>query len=105
MSVDGGIEPTQGGGSGSRARMAYVELRRSARSTRLAAGSLSCNRCDAPVAIGTRPISVTDGLTCPFCGHHAAAQEFLSLALPTRPARVVVRVMPRSNSIKRSSSP
>jgi hypothetical protein len=92
MSADREIGPFQSGRPGAHTRAAQVEFRRSVRSTRLASGTLACGRCDAPVAPGTGPISVTDPLTCPFCGHDAPARDFLSLALPTRPARVVVRV-------------
>jgi hypothetical protein len=38
-------------------------------------------------------MSATDPLTCPFCGHGATVRDFLSLAAPTRPARVEVRVV------------
>jgi hypothetical protein len=37
-------------------------------------------------------MSATDPLICPFCGHRATVRDFLSLAVPTRPARVEVRV-------------
>jgi hypothetical protein len=66
--------------------------RRAVRRTRLAAGTLACSRCDAPVAIGPDPVSIVDRLTCPYCLHRGPVRDFLSLALPTRPARVVVRV-------------
>jgi hypothetical protein len=36
------------------------------------------------------PVSATDTLTCPYCSHSAPARDFLSLALPTRPASVGV---------------
>ena len=61
-------------------------------SQRLATGTLACPRCDAPLAL-PGPRSPADGLVCPYCLHAAAAREFLSLAQPTRPARVVVRVV------------
>jgi hypothetical protein len=61
-------------------------------SGRLGAGTLACGRCDAPVAIGADPLSVAERLTCPFCHNCAPLRDFLSLASPTRPARVVVRV-------------
>ena len=67
------------------------EVRYRARSNRLAAGTLACPRCDAPVA-PARPLSPTEVIACPFCGHRGAVRAFLSLAPPTRPARVVVRV-------------
>ena len=37
-------------------------------------------------------MSVSAELTCPFCQNSGPMRDFLSLALPTRPARVVVRV-------------
>ena len=71
---------------------AFHEERRDARGDRLAAGSLACPRCDAPVAIGTEPCTPAAATVCPFCGHGAPLRDFLSLAQPTRPARVIVRV-------------
>jgi hypothetical protein len=74
-------------------RFSYEEKRRSIRTgDRLAAGSLACPRCDAPVAIGPGAVAITATLVCPYCGERGPVREFLSLALPTRPARVVVRV-------------
>ncbi len=70
----------------------HEEIRRAARATRLAAGTLACARCDAPVAIGAPAVRLADQLMCPFCHHQAPVRDFLSLASPTRPARVVVRV-------------
>jgi hypothetical protein len=67
------------------------EYRFRARSSRVATGTLACPRCDAPVA-PARPLSPADRIACPFCTHAGAAREFLSLARPTRPARVVVRL-------------
>ncbi|HEX4009482.1 MAG TPA: hypothetical protein VHX62_05720 [Solirubrobacteraceae bacterium] len=98
MSVFGGIgQPrrdgpfSQTGSSGPR-----EEVRRPARSTQLATGTLACARCDAPVAVGPVPRTLTDELTCPFCDHRGPVRDFLSLAPPTRPARVVVRIaLPR----------
>jgi hypothetical protein len=78
-----------------RVSMGYRELRRSVRSTRLGTGTLACSRCDAPVAIGPGGLSPGDWLSCPYCRHEAPLRDFLSLAAPTRPARVVVRVAPR----------
>ena len=77
---------------------AHEQERRTARSGRLGTGTLACNRCDAPVAIGTGPVSPTDALTCPFCSHRATVRDFLSLAAPTRPARVQVLVALRNYS-------
>jgi hypothetical protein len=68
------------------------EERRVARSSHLASGTLACPACDAPVA----PDGVmlpADALGCPYCGHGGAVRDFLSLAAPTRPARVTVRVV------------
>jgi hypothetical protein len=68
------------------------EHRRTVAAGRLGTGTLACPRCDAPVAppdAGLRPAA---RLGCPFCGHAAAARDFLSLAAPARPARVAVLV-------------
>jgi hypothetical protein len=66
------------------------------RSTRLGSGTLACPHCDAPVALAAGPAAPADPLACPFCGHAAALRDFLSLAPPTRPARVEVRVVERA---------
>lgn len=71
----------------------HVEERRSIRSTLLGTGTLACGRCDAPIAIGADRLRVDDLLSCPFCLHRGPVREFLSLAVPTRPARVAVRVV------------
>jgi hypothetical protein len=71
---------------------AYELERRSTRSDVLCAGTLACARCDAPVAVGAEPLSLSAELMCPFCRHRGPAREFLSLAAPTRAAHVVVRV-------------
>lgn len=69
-----------------------VELRRDRRRDGVvAAGTLACPACDAPVAPGGR-LGLTDPLRCPFCGHAAPVRDFLTLGAPGRPARVVVRV-------------
>jgi len=71
---------------------ALEEIRRATRSRTLAVGSLACERCDAPVALaGTA--SPADPLSCPFCLHEGRVRDFLSLASPPRPARVVVRLI------------
>jgi hypothetical protein len=67
------------------------EEHRLARSGHVATGTLACPRCDVPVALDA-PAAPADPLDCPFCGHAGALREFLSLAAPSRPARVVVRV-------------
>ncbi|HYP48634.1 MAG TPA: hypothetical protein VEQ61_08370 [Thermoleophilaceae bacterium] len=61
-------------------------------SWQLATGTLACPACDAPVLPELGAMSVTDPIACGFCGHGGPAREFLSLAEPTRPTRVVVRV-------------
>jgi hypothetical protein len=83
VSILRGIDDSEDARSGPiiRAGAGQEELRTTTRTRRVAAGSLACGRCDAPVA-----------LTCPFCAHAAPVRDFLSLADPTRPARVVVRV-------------
>jgi uncharacterized paraquat-inducible protein A len=68
--------------------------RRTAPATRLAGGTLACPRCDAPVALAA-PVGPADSLGCPYCAHTAAVRDFLSLAAPSRPARVEVRVVAR----------
>jgi hypothetical protein len=62
------------------------------RSQVLASGTLACPRCDAPVAPGPRPLSPAAPLHCPFCYHGGAVRDFLSLAAPSRPARVEIRI-------------
>jgi hypothetical protein len=68
------------------------ELRRDARFARVAAGTLACPRCDAPVALTEGPLAPADLLGCPYCDHAGFVRDFLSLAAPTRPARVDVRI-------------
>jgi hypothetical protein len=70
----------------------YLEERR-AHAGRLGTGTLACPLCDAPVAPGPAALSPADVLGCPFCHHAGPVREFLSLAPPSRPARVVVRVI------------
>lgn len=71
------------------------EHRQAARSGVLGTGTLACPVCDAPVAPGAGPLAPADPLGCPFCRHAGAVRDFLSLAPPSRPARVEVRVVPR----------
>jgi hypothetical protein len=68
------------------------EERHDARGWRLGGGTLACPRCDAPVAPAPSPLRPADPLGCPYCRHHGAVRDFLSLAEPTRPARVDVFV-------------
>jgi hypothetical protein len=67
----------------------------------LGTGTLACPRCDAPVALGAAFVSPADALGCPYCGHAAVVRDFLSLSQPTRPARVVVRVIRRRRAALR----
>ena len=77
---------------GARTTPVHEERRRAIRSGQIATGTLACPRCDAPVATGPEPLSISAALACPFCAHGGPVREFLSLRTPTRPARVVVRV-------------
>jgi hypothetical protein len=65
------------------------------RTSQLASGTLACPECDAPVLPGDGALSPAAPLACPFCGETGAVRDFLSLAPPSRPARVVVRVRHR----------
>lgn len=80
--------------AGARARFVRSghHLRRDARAAQLCEATLACARCDAPIATGARTLTLTETLVCPFCDHHAPVRDFLSLAIPSRPARVVVRL-------------
>jgi hypothetical protein len=77
---------------GARAQSALEETRKATRSGVLGTGTLACHRCDAPIDPGPDPMPVTASLACPFCNARGPVRDFLSLAIPTRPARVVVRV-------------
>jgi hypothetical protein len=68
------------------------ERRRSEASWQLATGTLACPACDAPVLPSLEAMSPPDPMSCGFCGRAGAVRDFLSLAEPTRPTRVVVRV-------------
>ena len=72
-----------------------VEERRVARSACLAVGTLACPSCDAPVWSANGPLAPADPLGCPFCDHAGAVRDFLSLAGPSRPARVAVLLVTR----------
>jgi hypothetical protein len=71
---------------------AFEYDQRLARGDVLGLGTLACTRCDAPIGIGSEALSPRVTLSCPFCAHSAPLREFLSLAPPTRPTRVLVRV-------------
>ena len=90
-----GSDPIDGGHI--RGLAGEQELRRSVRSSILGAGTLACPQCDAPVSPGDRPLRPMEPVACPYCGHAGAVRDFLSLATPTRPAHVEVRVRPRDS--------
>jgi hypothetical protein len=69
-----------------------IEERRS-RAGRVATGTLACPLCDAPVALAFA--GPADPLGCPYCDHRGSVRDFLSLAAPSRPARVAVRIVSR----------
>ena len=79
-------------GTGARFVRQSAHLRRDIRTATLCEGTLACARCDAPVAAGGQALTMTTELVCPFCAHRGPVRDFLSLAAPTRPARVVVRI-------------
>jgi len=83
------------------ARADWREERHAARPWRLGPATLACPRCDAPVALGGRAVKFSEQLDCPFCRHTAALRDFLSLALPARPARVEIRMVPRVRAARR----
>jgi hypothetical protein len=77
-----------------RSRLAGTEeIRHFTRGARLGSGTLACPRCDVPVALAGGRASPAEPLDCPFCGHYGAVRDFLSLAAPSRPAHVEVRVV------------
>lgn len=69
---------------------------RTSTSSVLAVATLACPDCDAPIAPPPFPLSPADPIGCGFCEHSGAVRDFLSLAPPARPARVVVRVTHRA---------
>lgn len=68
------------------------EIRRVGREAPVAAGTLACPACDAPVGLAGRPLAPRDPLTCGFCAHAGRVRDFLALGEPTRATHVVVRV-------------
>jgi uncharacterized paraquat-inducible protein A len=73
----------------------HLEEHRSITRRHLASGTLACPECDAPVSALGGPLSPADGMACPFCGHAARVRDFLSLAVPSRPAHVQIRIVQR----------
>lgn len=92
VSLFRGIEPSEFKRA-ARAQPAVEERRKSTRSSVLGTGTLACRRCDAPIDPGPSPLSLAEPLMCPFCAARGPVRDFLSMAVPTRPAHVVVRVM------------
>jgi len=80
-----------------------AEERRATRSTVVATGTLACPRCDAPVSPGGRALAPGEPMRCPVCDHAGAVRDFLSLATPSRPARVRVVVSARGLAVRRAS--
>ena len=68
------------------------EIRPAKRPGVLAEGTLACPQCDAPVVPPYGRAAISAPVVCPFCGRAGRLRDFLSLAKPTRPARVVVTV-------------
>ena len=75
---------------GERIGRVHEELR--LRSRVVSMGTLACPNCDAPVSPGTRALSPAEPIACPFCGESGRVRDFLSLAAPTRPAHVEIRI-------------
>ena len=69
----------------------FHELRRSQTSQQIATGTLACPECDAPI-LPDGAMAMPDPLSCGYCSYAGAVRDFLSLAEPTRPTRVVVCV-------------
>ena len=61
----------------------------------LGVGTLACPSCDAPV-VPDRALSPSEAIACPYCARTGAVREFLSLAAPSRPTRVEVRIVDRA---------
>jgi hypothetical protein len=68
----------------------WLQERRSTRP--VATGTLACPSCDAPVSL-SRATGPAEPLTCPYCACAGFVRDFLTLGEPSRPARVVVRVV------------
>ena len=70
----------------------YGERRHAESSWHLATGTLACPSCDVPILPLAGRMSPSDDLSCGYCRHQGAVRDFLSLAEPTRPTRVTVRI-------------
>lgn len=80
------------------------EHRDASRAWRLTGGTLACPRCDAPVSLGGRALALTHTLHCPFCRHSGVLRDFLSLAVPSRPAHVAIRMLPGARRLVRGAT-
>ena len=95
MSQFGSEDSTTGGFPARRAAPMVQEDPRRAPGDALGHGTLACPRCDAPLALPVPRVAAAP-TACPFCGHRATLGSFVSLAAPTRPTRVIVRVSTRA---------
>jgi hypothetical protein len=68
------------------------ERRPAVRPGHLATGTLACPTCDAPVLPDPGGNSPADLISCAYCRRIGPVRDFLSLAEPTRPTRVAVRL-------------
>ena len=95
MSVFGPEDSASGRHPARREAPMVEEDRRRVAGDTLGHGTLACPGCDAPLALAG-PSSAAAATECPFCGHRATLGSFVSLAAPTRPTRVIVRVSTRA---------
>lgn len=91
MGIDRAFSNSEPAGRRARAE----DLRRDTHVGVMGIGTLACPRCDAPIAPGPGRMVPTDLVSCPICSHGSPARDFLTLAAPSRPARVVVRLVRR----------
>ncbi len=84
-----GVDPVRG------ERIGRLQERRVAPAWSLGTGTLACPRCDAPVVLPAPALAPADLMLCPYCDHGGALRDFLSLATPSRPTRVDVRIVQR----------
>jgi hypothetical protein len=96
MSFLRGINTSGFGERGGPESPAQEERRRANRTSVLGVGTLACARCDAPVSTGGQTLAADDAMSCPYCRHAGVVRDFLSLRAPSRPARVVIRVVIRA---------
>ncbi|HET9105115.1 MAG TPA: hypothetical protein VFN55_17330 [Solirubrobacteraceae bacterium] len=90
--LGGGGRSLEGPDRDTRPVRGHIDLRPQVRSTLLGAGTVACPACDAPVSVGPGSRGIRDRLRCPYCDHRGPLRDFLSLAAPSRPARVTVHV-------------